>query len=189
MTAGKTTYNLDLTRDSDKQRFQTLIDDAEVIFQAFRLHSLERKGFGLDDMIELSKKRINGLVYVDLTATVPTAITQNVPASSRSPTRRRGAPTSAAKPSGSKKAPAFCRLSPSRKCWQGPSPSSIFYSLSETARTIGAPTTPFGVVLGRIPEIGLYSAETVAKIQETHKSGPITPDLMVQELLYILLDA
>lgn len=38
-------------------------------------------------------------------------------------------------------------------------------------------------------EVGLYSPETVGKIQFTFKFGPMTPDLMVKELLYVLTEA
>ena len=57
LTAGKRTYSLDLTKASDRKHLSSLIQDADVIMQAFRLGSLERKGFGLEDIIEMSKKR------------------------------------------------------------------------------------------------------------------------------------
>ena len=38
-------------------------------------------------------------------------------------------------------------------------------------------------------EVGLYSPETVEKVQSKFKFGPMTPDLMVEELLYVLAAA
>jgi hypothetical protein len=37
-------------------------------------------------------------------------------------------------------------------------------------------------------EVGLYPPETVKKIQDTYRFAPMTPDLHVEELLYILSD-
>jgi hypothetical protein len=38
-------------------------------------------------------------------------------------------------------------------------------------------------------EMGLYGREVVQKIQEKYNFGPMTPDLHVEELLYVLGDA
>jgi crotonobetainyl-CoA:carnitine CoA-transferase CaiB-like acyl-CoA transferase len=56
LTAGKRTYSLDLTVESDRQKLHGLIGDADVIIQAFRLRSLERKGFGLDDVLKMAER-------------------------------------------------------------------------------------------------------------------------------------
>lgn len=66
LTAGKYTCALDLTNESDRQRLHELLEGADVIVQAFRLGSLQRKGFGLGDLLETAKKRNKGVVYVDL---------------------------------------------------------------------------------------------------------------------------
>ncbi|KAL7763875.1 hypothetical protein ACKLNR_007233 [Fusarium oxysporum f. sp. zingiberi] len=63
---GLLTYSLDLTVESDRQKLPGLIGDADVIIQAFRLQSLERKGFGLDDVLKMAEKRGKCIVYVDL---------------------------------------------------------------------------------------------------------------------------
>lgn len=66
LMAGKRVSSLDLTREEDRAHLTTMLADADVVVQAFRFKSLERKGFGLPDIFELAKKRNKGLVYVDL---------------------------------------------------------------------------------------------------------------------------
>jgi hypothetical protein len=38
-------------------------------------------------------------------------------------------------------------------------------------------------------EFGLYPTEIVSKIQDTYKFGPMTPDLHVEDLLFVVLSA
>ncbi|RMZ75090.1 hypothetical protein DV737_g5460, partial [Chaetothyriales sp. CBS 132003] len=66
LTAGKQTYPLDLTRAEDKKKLHSLKEGADVIIQAFRLRSLERKSFGLNDLLKMANKRGKGIVYIDL---------------------------------------------------------------------------------------------------------------------------
>ena len=71
LTAGKWTCPLDLTKEEDRQRLHTLLEGADVVVQAFRRRSLERKGFGLDEVLEMARKRNKGIVYLDLTCYGP----------------------------------------------------------------------------------------------------------------------
>jgi hypothetical protein len=71
LTAGKWTCPLDLTKEEDRQRLHTLLEDADVVIQAFRRRSLERKGFGLDDVLDMARKRNKGIVYLDLSCYGP----------------------------------------------------------------------------------------------------------------------
>ena len=66
LQAGKRVASLDLRNAEDREEVQRLRNDADVLAQGFRLKSLERKGFGVDDMVELAQKRNKGMVYVDI---------------------------------------------------------------------------------------------------------------------------
>ena len=66
MTAGKKVYSLDLNDENDKEHLQELVNEADVITQAFRLGSIDRRGFGLEKVVEMAKRRGKGVVYVDL---------------------------------------------------------------------------------------------------------------------------
>ena len=71
LTVGKYTCALDLTKESDRQRLHKLLEGADVVVQAFRRRSLQRKGFGLEDLLDTAKKRNKGIVYLDLSCYGP----------------------------------------------------------------------------------------------------------------------
>lgn len=58
--------HLDLTKEADRVKPHTFLQDADVIIQAYRRGSLERKGFGLNDMLTMANKRGKGIVYLDV---------------------------------------------------------------------------------------------------------------------------
>ncbi|KAL3961178.1 hypothetical protein ACCO45_002701 [Purpureocillium lilacinum] len=60
LTAGKRTFSLDLNVEDDKKKLRTLIEDVDVIIQAYRYRSLERRGFGLNEVLEMANKRGKG---------------------------------------------------------------------------------------------------------------------------------
>jgi hypothetical protein len=61
---GKHTTSLDLRSQADRQTFEALLRDADVIFDGYRLGALERLGYGPKQVIELTKDRGRGIVYV-----------------------------------------------------------------------------------------------------------------------------
>ncbi|KAB8240408.1 CoA-transferase family III domain-containing protein [Aspergillus flavus] len=65
LNAGKRTIDLDITKPNDMARLRELIADVDVFIQGFRYGSLDRKGLGLRDMLELAASRGKGIVYVD----------------------------------------------------------------------------------------------------------------------------
>ena len=71
LTAGKSTQSADLNRQEDRDRVLKLVSDADVILQGFRKGSLERKGFGLNDMLTMANKRGKGIVYLDMSCYGP----------------------------------------------------------------------------------------------------------------------
>jgi crotonobetainyl-CoA:carnitine CoA-transferase CaiB-like acyl-CoA transferase len=71
LTAGKHTGSADLNVSADRERVLRLIEDADVVVQGFRKGGLERKGFGLEDILTIANKRGRGIVYLDLSCYGP----------------------------------------------------------------------------------------------------------------------
>ena len=65
LMAGKTTVDLDLDNLFDRARLTQLFEEADVIVQGYRLRSLERRGFGLQDALQIATRRGKGIIYVD----------------------------------------------------------------------------------------------------------------------------
>lgn len=65
LMAGKKTIELDLDNPADHKRLIQLFEEADVILQGYRLRSLERRGFGLQEALKIANKRARGVVYVD----------------------------------------------------------------------------------------------------------------------------
>lgn len=61
---GKHTIDLDLRSPSDRSTFETLLTSVDVIFDGYRLGALERLGYGPQQIVELTKERGKGIVYV-----------------------------------------------------------------------------------------------------------------------------
>jgi hypothetical protein len=61
---GKHATNLDLRSQSDRQKFEALLQEADVVFDGYRLGALERLGYGPKQIVQLIKHRGKGIVYV-----------------------------------------------------------------------------------------------------------------------------
>ncbi|KAF2432134.1 alpha-methylacyl-CoA racemase [Tothia fuscella] len=61
---GKHTVDLDLRSQEGRQAFEKLLEDADVILDGYRPGSLERLGYGPKQVVELTKNRGKGIVYV-----------------------------------------------------------------------------------------------------------------------------
>ncbi|KAF9555320.1 CoA-transferase family III [Agrocybe pediades] len=62
---GKHTTQLDLDSAKDREKFDGLVQHADVFLQAYRPGGLASRGFGVEDII---KRRKNGMVYASLRA-------------------------------------------------------------------------------------------------------------------------
>ncbi|PYH93432.1 CoA-transferase family III [Aspergillus ellipticus CBS 707.79] len=65
LNAGKRTIDLDISQAEDMKRLHELLEDVDIFVQGFRFGSLDRKGLGLRDMLDLAAKRNKGIIYVD----------------------------------------------------------------------------------------------------------------------------
>lgn len=61
---GKHTSDLDLKTEKDRKIFEELLSTADVVLDGYRPGSLNRLGYGPDQLTEIAKKRGRGFVYV-----------------------------------------------------------------------------------------------------------------------------
>lgn len=61
---GKRTAQLDLGKESDTNKLRELVNNVDVFLQAYRPGGLEKKGFGVQDVVDLRQ----GIVYAGLRA-------------------------------------------------------------------------------------------------------------------------
>jgi crotonobetainyl-CoA:carnitine CoA-transferase CaiB-like acyl-CoA transferase len=61
---GKHTTSLDLRSPEGREAFEKLLQDTDVILDGYRPGSLERLGYGPKQVVELTKSRGKGIVYV-----------------------------------------------------------------------------------------------------------------------------
>jgi CoA-transferase family III len=194
LTAGKQTYALDLAVDADKEKLHDLMADADVIIQAFRLRSLERRGFGLNDLLEKANKRGKGIVYVDLNAYGPDGYYAERPGYQQIADAASGCSYVCGKAYGFDEGVSVLPSLPIADMLSGAvGVIDVMLALRDRAKFGGsyhatvALTAIDAVQLEE--EVGLYPPETVKAIQDKFQFAPMTPDLHVEELLYVLGDA
>lgn len=61
---GKHTLDLDLRREAGRKAFEALLQEADVILDGYRPGALERLGYGPQQVVELTKHRGKGIIYV-----------------------------------------------------------------------------------------------------------------------------
>ncbi|KAH7182367.1 CoA-transferase family III domain-containing protein [Fusarium flagelliforme] len=194
LTAGKRTCALDLTVQEDKDRLQSLIQDADVVIQAFRKGSMERKGFGLDDVLEMATSRKKGIVYVDLNCYGPDGYYAERPGFQQIADAASGCCYVVGKSLGLPEGTAVLPPLPIADMLSG-AVGVIDIMMALRARALQGGSYHAAVALTSVDtiqlekEVGLYPPETVKKIQDKYQFGNMTPDLHVEELLYVLGDA
>lgn len=194
MTAGKKTCAVDLTTDAGKDQLHALIQDADVIIQAFRLRSLERKGFGLEDVLDMANKRGKGIVYVDLNCYGPDGYYAERPGFQQIADAASGCSYVCGKAYGFDEGVSVLPSLPIADMLSGAvGVIDTMLALRDRATHGGsyhAHVSLTAVDAVQLEEnIGLYPPEIVKEIQDKYKFAPMTPDLHVEELLYVLGDA
>ncbi|GFP57143.1 acetyl-coenzyme A transferase nodX [Trichoderma asperellum] len=174
LMAGKSSYDLNLDDPSDSDRLWELVKDADVILQGYRLRSLEHRGFGLDAVLEMASARGKGIIYLDENCY--------------------GLEGYMAEPYGLPEGQSVLPSLPIADMSTGVVAAlEIMMMLRERAKDGGswhenAALTAFQAV--SLEEwVGLYQPEVVAEIQEKFKFKPMTSDLHVIELYYLIADA
>ncbi|PHH79478.1 hypothetical protein CDD80_4705 [Ophiocordyceps camponoti-rufipedis] len=188
LTADKRTYALDLTKEDDKKKLHELFADADVILQAFRIRSLERKGFGLNDVLAMANKRNKGIVYIDLNCYGPDGYYAERPGFQQIADAASGCTYVCGKAYGFDEGVSVLPSLPIADMLSGAAGVvNVLLALRDRATKGGsyhstmALTAVDAVQLEE--EFGLYQPEVVKKIQDRYSFKPMTPDLHVGELL------
>ncbi|KAI4627058.1 uncharacterized protein J4E87_004400 [Alternaria ethzedia] len=194
LTAGKRTYALDLQKEDDRQALTDLMADADVIIQAFRLRSLERKGFGLQDLVEMSRQRNKGIVYIDLNTYGPDGYYAERPGFQQIADAASGCSYVCGKAYGFEDGVSVLPALPVADMLAGAvGVVNVLLALRDRATKGGsyhATSVLTSVDVIQLGEaFGLYSPDTVKRIQDKYGFKPMTPDLHVEDLLYILGEA
>jgi hypothetical protein len=61
---GKWSSHLDLRKEDDRGKLRALVFEADVVVQGYRPGVLDKYGFGINDLLELTKDRARGLIVV-----------------------------------------------------------------------------------------------------------------------------
>ncbi|KAJ4410614.1 hypothetical protein N0V82_009205 [Gnomoniopsis sp. IMI 355080] len=64
LNAGKRTIGIDLRKESDVAIVKSLVADADVFINGFRINKLPKWGLGLNDLLKMAGERGRGIVYV-----------------------------------------------------------------------------------------------------------------------------
>lgn len=194
LQAGKRVADIDLNNAEDRAELQKLLKDADVVVQGFRLRALERKGFGLEDILELAKRRNKGAVYVDLNCYGPDGYYAERPGYQQIADCGSGCSyingVAYGLPEGTGVLPSL----PIADMLTG-AVGALVTLLRIQDRTTNGGRHHVHVSLMAMdtaqlePEFGLYSKETVAKVQDTYQFGEMMPHHMVTDLLDVTIQA
>ncbi|PON25208.1 hypothetical protein TGAM01_v205894 [Trichoderma gamsii] len=192
LTAGKRNLALDISVEEDKKKLQDLIQDADVIIQAFRLRSLERKGFGLNEVLQMANKRGKGVVYLDLNCYGPDGYYSERPGFQHIADAASGCSYVCGKAYGFEEGVSVLPPLPVADMLCGAvGVIDILLALRDRAKHGGsyhATVALTAIDTAQLDEeVGLYHPEIVNKIQEKYQFQPMTPELHVEELLLILM--
>ncbi|KAK5132247.1 hypothetical protein LTR08_009235 [Meristemomyces frigidus] len=194
LTAGKYTGQADLNNAEDRKRVHKLVEEADVVVQGFRHGALERKGFGLIDTVAMANKRGKGIVYLDLSCYGPDGTYAERPGYQQIADAASGAAYICGKAYGFEEGVSVLPALPiADMCTGCAGAVAIMLALRDRAKTGGsytchaALTSTDTIQVG--PEMGLYPPEIVKKIQDTYQFAPMTPDLHVEDLLFVVLEA
>ncbi|GKU08932.1 unnamed protein product [Fusarium langsethiae] len=187
-------WALDLTVQGDKEKLQSLTNDANVVVQAFRQGSLDRKGFGLDTILEMARRRKKGIVHVDLNCYGPDGYYANRPDFQQIADAASGCCYVVGKAYGFPERTGVLPSLPIADMLPG-AVGFIDILLDLRVRALEGGSYHAPVALTSVDtiqlnkEVGLYPPETARKIQDKYQFGKMIPDLHVEELLYVLGEA
>lgn len=178
----------------DQDRLWELLRDADVFVQAFRLRSLERRGFGLQNVLAMAKDRGKGIVYLDLSCYGPEGTYSERPGYQQIADAASGASYVFGKAYGFPDGTAVLPSLPIADMLGGlVGGIEVLMALRDRAVHGGSYHCHAALVavdaIQLLPEIGCYSPETVRAIQEAYKFGAQTPALHVEELLFVVYEA
>ncbi|KAF2171090.1 hypothetical protein M409DRAFT_51311 [Zasmidium cellare ATCC 36951] len=192
LMAGKRVVQLDLTKASDRDQLLSILEDADVVVQAFRMKSLERKGLGLDDMVELAKKRNKGMVYVDINCYGPDGYYTERPGYQQIADCASGCSYVNGKAYGLDEGTSVLPSLPIADMLTG-AVGTLVTLLAIRDRTKQGGSYHSHVALVSLDtaqleqEVGLYPPQIVSQVQSKFNFAPMRPQHMVTDLLNIII--
>lgn len=191
LTVGKYTCSLDLTLEPDRQKLHGLLEGADVVVQAFRLKSLERKGFGLADIVEMARKRNKGVVFVDLNCYGQEGTYAERPGFQQIADAASGCSYVMGKAYGLEEGTGVLPSLPIADMLTGAAGAvEVMLALRDRAKHGGSYHASSVLVssdtLQLSPEFGLYQPEVVEKIRATYNFPKMTPELHGEETLALI---
>lgn len=192
--AGKRVSQLDLSKEADRQHLLETLQDADVVVQAFRMKSLERKGFGLDDIIELAKKRNKGMVYVDINCYGPDGYYAERPGYQQIADCASGCSYVNGKAYGLEEGTSVLPSLPIADMLTGAVGTLVtLLAIRDRARQGGSYHSHVALVsldTAQLEQgVGLYPPQVVKQVQEKLNFAPMRPHHMVTDLLNIMIEA
>ena len=194
LTAGKYTVGVDLTTKEGKEKLWALLEGADVVLQAFRRRSLERKGFGLNDVLAMANKRGKGIVYMDLTCYGPDGTFSERPGYQQIADAASGVSYVLGKAYGYDEGVAVLPSLPISDMLTGVSGVvGVLIGLRERATSGGSYHIDAALTATNMIQVteafGLYPPETVQKLQDTYQYDPMTPELSMDDILHVVVKA
>lgn len=193
LNAGKRTIDLDLNSEEGKQRLRELIQDADVFVQGFRPQTIARKGFGVNDLLEIAGTRGKGIVYVEENCYGPDGIFHERPGWQQIGDAASGSSYVTGRSLGHTDGTSVLPPLPISDMTTGLLGAlGALLALRDRARTGGSYHVLSSLVaadeIAMRPEIGLYSPEVVRKNVETFQWGDMNPSQYVIEVLDVVMN-
>ncbi|KAL4998540.1 CoA-transferase family III domain-containing protein [Aspergillus recurvatus] len=193
LNAGKRTIDLDLTVESDRARLHELLADADVFVQGFRPNAIARKGFGVNDLLEIAGNRGKGIVYVEENCYGPDGPYHERPGWQQIGDAASGSSYVMGRSLGYKAGTSVLPPLPISDMSTGLIGAlGTLMALRDRARYGGSYRVTSSLVKADVialePDVGLYSPAVVEKSNEIFKWGHIGPEQFVTEILLVVMD-
>lgn len=193
LNAGVRTIDLDLTNDDDRARLEELVQDVDIFIQGFRPGSLERKGFGLNHLLETANKRGKGIVYVEENAYGPDGPFYERPGWQQIGDAASGASFITGRSLGYTDGTSILPPLPISDMTTGlVGALGALMALRDRTRNGGSYRVLSSLVaadaISLLPEIGLYSPEVVQQNEKTFQWEVMEPSQYVSELLMVVMN-
>lgn len=191
LTAGKRTCSIDMNDEADRAQLEKLFSEADVIISAFRLGSLERKGFGPSRALEAARKRGKGIVYLELNTYGPDGYYAERPGYQQIADAASGCTYVTGKSLGYSEGVGVLPPLPIADMLCG-AIGAVDVLLALRDRAIKGGSYHCFAALTSVDtlqvtqEVGLYPREIVDKIQASYKFGHMGPEHHVGELLSVV---
>ncbi|KAF4630050.1 hypothetical protein G7Y89_g8090 [Cudoniella acicularis] len=191
LMAGKKAYEVDLRDAGSLEKIIKLVEEADVILQGYRLKSLERKGLGLNTILQIANKRGKGIIYLDENCYGPDGYYAERPGWQQIADAAAGSSYVVGRSYGFPLGQGVLPSLPISDMSTGiVSAVNIMMMLRDRAKFGGswhgtAALTAYNAFT-LIKEVGLYQPEIVAKIQEKYKFEPMGSGDTVIPLYYMI---